>query len=147
MFQGLATPSQRRMVRSFEYILSTGASPTGIMAMRWPHHLPISKANGGKVLDGIRLQPVDRLCQLAGAGGHITISIFDWSNVPAVSQSIRMTEDMLEVPCIFNVHFDHDGTLSAYKYLCKLFADQMFGVMHRICHPFLLFRCEMLLAK
>jgi hypothetical protein len=45
------------------------------------------------------------------------------------------------------VHFVHDGTLSAYKYLSTLFADQMFGVMHRICHPFLLFPCEMMLAK
>ena len=100
MFQGLATPSQRRMVRSFEYILSTGASPTGIMAMRWPHHLLISEANAGTVLDHVRLQPVERLCQLAGAGGHITISVFDSSNVPVVSQSIKVTEDMLEVPCI-----------------------------------------------
>jgi hypothetical protein len=54
-------------------------------------------AHGYKTIDYVCLQPVERLCQLAGAGGHITISIFDSSNVRSVSQAVRVTDEMLKV--------------------------------------------------
>ena len=80
------------MLRSFEYVLSTGVSPTAVM-----ERAAEDEAHGYKVIDYICLQPVERLCQLAGAGGHITINVFNTSNVLVVSQAVRVTVGMLEI--------------------------------------------------